>query len=280
VVALWLLADGSASVAPHDSVPIGMSGIGAAATLTLFAMLGFESAMAAGDRVENPERNVPRATLIGVLIAGLIYLIACSAVTLMLPAAALETSNSPFALFFSTLVDPSLGTPIALFVAISALGALNGFVLLQAEMPLALARDGLLPGWVAKLNRNEIPWRIHLVSTGLATLLVLSNYARGMADLFTFMVLVTTSVTIVFYLACAAAAVKLASERRIGASGGFLAVTALASLYSAWAFWGAGIEASLWSLAMTAVGIPLYLLMRRSLSRRSGEPISPAVREG
>ena len=275
LVALWLLADGSAVIAPHDSVPIGVSGISAAATLTLFAMLGFESAMAAGDRVENPERNVPRATLIGVLIAGLIYLFACSIVTLMLPAAALESSNSPFALFFSTLVDPSLGTPIALFVAISALGALNGFILLQAEMPLALARDGLLPAWWAKFNRNEIPWRIHLFSTGLATLLVFSNYARGMADLFKFMVLVTTSVTIIFYLACAAAALRLAWQGRITASAGFLAITALATLYSAWTFYGAGIEASLWSLAMTAMGIPLFLMMRTSLSRARSDPISP-----
>jgi APA family basic amino acid/polyamine antiporter len=277
LVALWLLADGSAAVVPHDSVPIGLGAIGVAATLTLFPMLGFESAMAAGDRVGNPETNVPRATLIGVLIAGLIYLFACSAVTLLLPAAALEGSNSPFALFFSTLVDPSLGPVIAVFVAVSAIGALNGFVLLQGEMPLALARDGLLPAWVAKLNRNDIPWRVHLISTGLATLLVLSNYARGMAELFEFMLLVTTSVTIIFYLACATAALRLARQGRIAASGGFLAITAAAVAYSVWAFYGAGIEASLWSLAMTALGIPLYLAMRRSLPRRSADPISPAA---
>jgi APA family basic amino acid/polyamine antiporter len=277
LVALWLLAEGSAALAPHDSVPIGVGSIGVAATFTLFAMLGFESAMAAGDRVENPERNVPRATLIGVLVAGLIYLFACSAVTLMLPAAALEASNAPFALFFSTLVDPALGPLVAVFVAVSALGALNGFVLLQAEMPLALARDGLLPAWVAKLNRNEIPHRIHLVSTGLATLVVLSNYARGMADLFQFMLLVTTSVTIIFYLACAAAALKLAWQGKLAVSAGFLAITAAASLYSAWAFYGAGIEASLWSLAMTALGVPLYLVVRRSLSRAGRGPISAAA---
>ena len=276
-VAIWLLADGSAPVTPHDSVPIGMGAIGTAATFTLFAMLGFESAMAAGDRVENPERNVPRATMIGILIAGFIYLLACSAVTLMIPAATLEASNSPFATFFSTLVDPALGTLVAIFVAVSALGALNGFVLLQAEMPLALARHRLLPAWVAKFNRNEIPWRIHLISTGLATLVVLSNYARGLADLFQFMLLVTTSVSIILYLACAAAALKLAWEKRIAAPAGFLAITMAALLYSAWAFYGAGIEASLWSLAMTAAGVPVYLVMRRNLSRPRAEPIAPAV---
>jgi len=268
LVASWLFGSGTASVAAHDSVPVSLAGVGAAATFTLFAMLGFESAMAAGERVENAERIVPRATLIGTLIAGLVYLLACSAVTLMLPVAALEASNAPFATFFSSLVHPSLGPIVAAFAAIAALGALNGFVLLQAEMPLALARGGLLPAWIARFNRNDIPWRIHLVSTGLATIVVVANYSRGLAKLFQFMVLVTTSVSIIFYLACALAGLKLARQGRMAASPGFIAAAAAALLYSAWAFYGAGIEASLWSLGLTAAAIPVYLLMR-SVNRSS-----------
>jgi APA family basic amino acid/polyamine antiporter len=233
--------------------------------------------MAAGDRVEDAERNVPRATLIGVSIAGLIYLLACSAVTLMLPVAALETSNAPFATFFASLVDPRLGPIVAAFAAVAALGALNGFVLLQAEIPLGLARGGLLPAWTARFNRNEIPWRLHILSSGLATLLILSNYARGLADLFRFMVLVTTSVTIVFYFVSTLSGLVLAGKGRIRVTTGFLAAAIGALLYSVWAFYGAGIEASLWSLAMTAAGIPVYLIMRANLSRRPGAPISPAA---
>jgi APA family basic amino acid/polyamine antiporter len=277
LAAAWLLAGGSAAVAPHDSVPIGVGAIGTAATFTLFAMLGFESAMAAGDRVEDAERNVPRATLIGVSIAGLIYLLACSAVTLMLPVAALETSNAPFATFFASLVDPRLGPIVAAFAAVAALGALNGFVLLQAEIPLGLARGGLLPAWTARFNRNEIPWRLHILSSGLATLLILSNYARGLADLFRFMVLVTTSVTIVFYFVSTLSGLVLAGKGRIRVTTGFLAAATGALLYSAWAFYGAGIEASLWSLAMTAAGIPVYLIAGRGLSRARRAPISPAA---
>ncbi len=276
LIALWLVGSGSATVAAYESVPISAASVGTAATFTLFAMLGFECAMAAGDRAENPERTVPRATLIGVLIAGIIYLFACSAVTLMLPAAELEASNSPFATFFATLVDPALGPVAAVFVTIAALGAINGFVLVQAEMPLALARQGLLPAWIARLNRNEVPYRIHIISTGLASLVVLANYSRGLADLFQFMVLVTTSVSIIFYLACVLAGLKLAREGRIAASAGFVAVAVAAFAYSAWAFYGAGIEASLWSLGMTAAAIPVYLLMRwarnRSTPAAAGSP--------
>lgn len=277
LVAFWALGSGTARLVPHDSVPISGSAIGAAATFTLFAMLGFESAMAAGERAKNPEHIVPRAALAGVLIAGVIYLLAASAVTLMLPPGTVAASHSPFATFFATLVDPALGQAVAIFVAISAIGALNGYVLLQAEMPFTLAKHGLLPAWVARLNRREAPYRIHIFSSGLASLVVLANYSRDLTGLFQFMLLVTTSVSLIFYLACVLASLKLARDGRLAASPAFIAVAFIALGYSCWAVYGAGIEAGLWSLGMTAVAIPLYLVMRRAGRSSPAAAASPAV---
>jgi len=273
----WLLGMGGAAAVPEAPAPISPANINAAATFALFAMLGFESAMAAGDRIANPERVVPRATFIGTAITGFIYLFACSAVTLLLPASQVHASNAPFALFFTEYVGPWTGALVAVFAAIAALGAINGFILLQGELPLALARDGLFPRWFARQNRYETPQRIHILSSALATLLVLVNYSRGLAGLFQFMVLVTTSVTIIFYVAGALASVKLARGRRIGRSPGFTAIAAAGILYSLWAFYGAGIEASLWSLAMTATGIPLYLVMRWANRSSPAPAASPAA---
>lgn len=271
VAGFWLVGSGAAAPAPHDVPPVTAADINTAATLTLFAMLGFESAMAAGDRVENAHRNVPRATLIGTAITGIIYLFACSAVTLLLPAESVHGSNAPFALFFGELVHPALGPLIAVFAAIAALGAINGFVLLQGELPLSMVHNGLLPRWFGAQNRCEAPYRIHIVSSLLATALVLVNYSRGLAGLFQFMVLVTTSTTIIFYIAGALAGAKLAKQGRIASSPGFAAIAAAGLVYSFWAFYGAGIEAGLWSLAMTATGLPIYFVMR--LANRS----SPAA---
>ena len=275
LVALWLLARGGATVA-HDSVPLDAGTINSAATLALFAMLSFESAMVAGDRVENPERNVPRATMWGTLIAGLFYLLCSSAVTLLLPHEAVAQSQSPFALFFSTLVHPALGPVIAVFVAIAALGALNGIILVQAEMPLALAREGLLPAWLARFNRREIPWRIHIISSGLATLLLIANYTQSLSSLFTFMVLVTTSVSLVFYLLGTLAALWLRARGRLDGSAGFVMVGAAATAYCLWAFYGAGVRESLWSLGMTAVAVPVYWLMRLASRSSPAAGASPA----
>ncbi|HTU09363.1 MAG TPA: amino acid permease [Allosphingosinicella sp.] len=280
LIAFWLLGTGEAALPPHDSVPIDLAGINAAGTFTLFAMLGFESAMAAGERVENADRNVPRATIYGTAITGLIYLFACSAATLLLPAATIAESQAPFALFFGELISPEAGALVALFAAIAALGAINGFVLLQGELPLSLVRSRLLPAWLGKENRREAPYRIHILSSALATILILLNYSRGLADLFQFMVLVTTSVTIIFYVAGALSALKLAATGGIPASRAFVAVALLGLVYALWALYGAGIEASLWSLGMTLVGLPLYLLMRWANRSSRAPAATPAAPRG
>ncbi len=280
LVALWLLLRGEAAPVDYASVPLDAASINSAATLALFAMLSFESAMCVGDRAENPERNVPRATMIGTLLAGFIYLLCASAVTLLLPQEALAGSSSPFALFFSSFVSPAVGGIVAIFVAIAALGALNGIILVSAEMPLALAREGLLPAWVARSNRREIPYRLHLISSGLATLLVIANFTQSMAELFRFMLLVTTSVSLLFYLAGILAALWLRLRGRIEFSAGFVAIALVALAYCLWAFYGAGWRESLWSLGMTAVAIPVYLIMRAVSRSSPPAAASPAALPG
>jgi APA family basic amino acid/polyamine antiporter len=183
-------------------------------------------------------------------------------------------------LFFSTLVDPAIGKVIAAFVAIAALGALNGIILVQAEMPLAVAREGLLPAWFARFNRREIPWRIHLISSGLATLLLIANYTQSLANLFTFMVLVTTSVSLIFYLSGTLAALWLRAKGRLDGSTGFILTAWVAVVYCLWAFYGAGWKESLWSLGMTAVAIPVYLLMRAAKNSSPAAGASPAAPPG
>lgn len=265
LVALWLLGTGDAPTPTMAGTkPVSIDSIGTAATLTLFALLGFESACVVGDRVRDPERTVPRATLIAAAATGLLYLLSCTTVTLLLPLATLEASNAAYATFFGTLVSPSAGQAVALFAAVAALGALNGFVLLQGEIPRDLAHRGLLPAAFAKDNRFAVPWVTQIVSSALASLVVYANYSRGLAELFKFMVLVTTSTAIIFYIVGALAALKLKHEGTIKASPAFVTLTILGFLYSCWAFYGAGLDASLWSIGLTAAGLPIYLAMRRS----------------
>src|SRR3546814_18153371 len=86
----------------------------------------------------------------------------------MLPAAEVATSEAPFSLFVETYWGHGPAVWIAAFAAVSALGALNGWTLIQAEHPARLAEPGLLPAWFARQNRHGAHAAGFLLSSVLA----------------------------------------------------------------------------------------------------------------
>lgn len=234
----------------------GAAGIAAAATLTLWSFLGLESATVPAERVQDPRRNIPRATLIGVAVTGAVYTFACSAVALMLPVEQATASGAPMADFIGLHWGGPAATVIALFAALAAFGTLNGWVLMQGELPWAMAKDGVFPAWLASLSRYGTPARAHVVASLLLTAVLALNFTRTMTDLFGFLILLATAASLVAYLVCSLAAVRLGVGRKA------VPIFLLAALFSLWALWGAGREAALWGAALLASGVPLYFLMR------------------
>lgn len=255
IIALVLAREGGQAIAPPPREGFSLAAISASMALTLWALLGFESCAVAADKVEDPARTIPRATVAGTLITGLIYLVVCSGVALMLPAALATGSDAPFQLFVERFWAREPALLVALFAAINCLGALNGWVLLQGEHPLAMARHGLLPEWFGRTTARDVPANGLILSSVLATLLVIANSARGMAELFAFMALLSTSATLWLYLACAGAALRLKLA---------IPVAALGLGYALWTLWGAGPAPSGLSLALMASGLPLYWWARRN----------------
>jgi len=277
VAALLLGGDGAAALPPWRPGEIALSGptgIAAAAALTLWSFLGLESATIPAEKVVDPRRTIARATLVGTAVTGALYLFACSAVALLLPPEQAAKSGAPLADFVALYWGAGAGTAIALFAAITAFGALNGWILLQGEMPWAMAKDGVLPRWLAATSRRGTPVRAHLVSSLLLTIVLLINYSRSMADLFKFLVLLATTASLIPYLVCALAAIWLQAGRRMSAGMMLPAIALLGALYSAWAIWGAGPEAIVWGAVLLASGVPIYLIMQWNLPRRRAEAIS------
>jgi basic amino acid/polyamine antiporter, APA family len=262
--------------APQSPMPISGGAIAAAAALALFSMLGIECATVSADKVKDPHRTIPIASVLGPAIAGAIYLGVTWAVLYLLPGAEAANSPSPFADAAQPIVGPIAGSLIALFAGISALGALNGWLLCSGEIPLKLARDGAFPAWFAKTSGPGTPVRAQVVGCIAATLLIVSNYSRSLAGLYAFITLISVVSTLVLYVGCSASALTLLARRRL--TGALLGICATMGLiFSLWAFWGAGLEPSLWGLALVATGIPVWLAVRRSrriasVGRSSPEP--------
>ena len=264
-LAFWALGrEGGSVLTPFRPADINTGGVIAASALTLWAMLGLESATVPADKVVDPARTIPRATLVGTAVTGVIYLIVCSAVVLLMPADTLKASNAPLADFVSRFWGLDAGRLLAAFAAISAFGALNGWVLLQGELPYAMAKGGTFPAFLAKTSRWGTPVRAQLISAALLSALVAINYAKSMAELFTFIALLATTASLFTYLVCALAVLKLQLARKLDASLGLTLVALAAGLYAVWTLVGAGHVAVLWGLALLAAGAPVYWLMRRA----------------
>lgn len=267
-LAFWVIgSDHGASLTPFRASDIHPGGITAAAALTLWALLGLESATVPAGKVVDPTRTIPRATLVGTVFTGLIYLLVCSAVVLLTPVDALKVSNAPLSDFVALHWGATAGKVLALFAAISAFGALNGWVLLQGEMPYAMARGGVFPAFLGKESKRGSPVRAHLMSAGFLTVLVAMNYAKSMADVFTFIALLATTASLFTYLACALAALKLQYVGRITKTTALTVIAILAGLYAVFTLAGAGGPAVVWGLVLLAIGAPFYWLTR-------GRPVS------
>ena len=259
-IAVWLGATGKAAPMPLPAPRTLLAGLSAAVALTLFPLLGFEAAGIAAARVRDPARNVMRATIAGTLVTGLLYIAVCSAIVLLLPPRAVAASPAPFELFVETFWGRGPAVWVALFAGVAAIGALNGWTLIQGEVPLNMARAGLLPRWFGQVSARDVPVRVLILSSALASALVLSNASPTLDGVFTFAALLSTCASLWLYLAICVAALL----RRVAV------VTALIGLpFALFAFWGAGYTASGLSLLLMLTGVPVYLLRsRRALAEQ------------
>lgn len=254
-IALWL-------VDTSHYVPFNPSGeslpavASATVALTLWAMIGLEAATVPAESVDDAPRTIARATVVGTALAGVATILACTTVIGLLPRDVLQHSSAPMADAAAALWGPTAGTILAVVMAISCLGALNGWILLSAQLPLAAARDRVLPSAFAKLNAKGTPVFGVVASSLLASLLVMANYNRSLVQLFTFSVLLSTAATLLPYVAGAAAWVW----RGTGALTRSLAAGALA--YSLYAVIGVGSEALLWGGCLIVSGLPIYFWLR------------------
>lgn len=244
----WLAVQGEMDAAALPVPPLG-AGLFDPLTAAMFALLGFEAASVAASRVRDPERNVARATLVGLGIAGGLYMLITTGMALAIPADVLAKSEAPFALLFDRYVGSGSATLIAAAAALAAFGALNGWILLQGEVPRAMALTGTLPAWFAKSNAAGVPVNTHLLSSAIGIGLVLTQLGGGLSEVLTFMVTLTTATSLWLYLAVAVSGIRLRAAPWAAWGGLVFALLVL---------WGIGLGISLLSLVLMLSGLPFY----------------------
>jgi APA family basic amino acid/polyamine antiporter len=236
------------------------AGITEVATLTLWAFLGLECATIPAGNIANPQRTIARATIVGTLLAAAIYIVSTMGVMSLVPAEVLASSTAPFADGARVLFGNGAAALVALGAAISCFGALNGWTLVVGQLPLAVARDGLFPKAFTHVSGDGTPVTGMVIAGTLASLLIASNYTRGLVDLFTFIILLATLAALIPYAFCALAVFRVGGATL---SHGMRIVAGLAFSYSLWAIGGAGAETVYWGFLLLMAGLPVYVWVTR-----------------
>jgi basic amino acid/polyamine antiporter, APA family len=267
---IWLfLEHGATGTAyePFAPVQINFANVATATALTFFALTGFEAATAPVCKIRNASRTIPRALLGGTAFVTLLYLAAGTGIQMLLPASVVAASPAPFADALVSHWGHGVASFAALAIAISAFGCLNCLTLGTGELGYSMALRGDLPSAMARTRGANTPVVAQMVGSALALLLILANSSRATANLYTFIILLSTAAVIVVYLAGVLAAWK--ANRPLSARSIFV----VAILFIAFAIYGTGLEADLWCLVLLVAGLLIRTVMRR-LNSRAGSTLA------
>jgi APA family basic amino acid/polyamine antiporter len=264
-----------------------INAIGGGMAIALFSYLGVETASVAAAKVRNPDRNIPRATVLGTVATAVVYMLSLIAVFGIVPTSKLAKSTAPFsdaanAMFGGTWA----GNVLAVAVIISGLGALNGWTMICAEMPLAAAKDGLFPERFKRISKNGVPPYGIIASTVLASIAMIINYLGSSgATVFTTLVLMTGITAAIPYAYSALAQMKwrwidhktLQTPRFVRD----MIVAVLALIFSIlfiwysrntghsfWVYWAPFFLAA----GALLLGIPVYLSQRSQMTQPAAQP--------
>jgi len=256
------------------------SALTASATLTMWSFIGLESATVPASYAKNA-RLIARATIIGTLIAASIYILSTLAIMGMIPVVELAQSGAPFADATAHILQglghhmgasaahqqlfSALGAAsVALGAVVSCLGALNGWILLQGQIPYAAAQDGLFPSFFGKCSSRGLPANALIVSSVCITLLLALTINDALLKQFTTIIMLATLASLIPYFFTCAAYVRLMSARRALPENWRKSVImgVLAGVYAFWAIAGATDKIMSYGALLFFSSVPVYVWLQ------------------
>jgi APA family basic amino acid/polyamine antiporter len=148
----------------HPFAPNGFTGIHQGAAIVFFAYIGFDAISTAAEETKNPQRNLPIGILGGLAICTVIYVVVGFVLTGMVPYTELAVAD-PLARALQLAGFTTVGWIVALGAAVSMSAVLLVFQYGQPRIFFAMARDGLLPQWAAKIHpKTKIPFATTLLT--------------------------------------------------------------------------------------------------------------------
>jgi APA family basic amino acid/polyamine antiporter len=185
VLALFVVV-GATHITPANYAPFapnGFTGIHQGAAIVFFAYIGFDAISTAAEETKNPQRNLPIGILGGLAVCTIIYVVVGAVITGMVPYTELGVAD-PLSRALELIGFSGVGVIVAFGAAISMSAVLLVFQYGQPRIFFAMARDGLLPEWVARIDpKTRIPYTATLVTGVLVAVASMVGDAAETYDL-------------------------------------------------------------------------------------------------
>jgi APA family basic amino acid/polyamine antiporter len=163
--------------------PNGFTGIHQGAAIVFFAYIGFDAISTAAEETKDPQRNLPIGILGGLAICTVIYVIVGFVLTGLVPYQQLAVAD-PLAAALQSIGYARVGWIVAFGAVLSMSTVLLVFQYGQPRIFFAMARDGLLPAWAARVDpRTRVPWATTLITGLIVALASLVGDAAETYDL-------------------------------------------------------------------------------------------------
>ena len=235
-----------------------------AMTVTLWAFIGFESGTIPADDATS-SHTIGRATLIGTLFVGLLYILCSFTLMGLFPANELKQSTSPFADAANLLFGSGSSKIIALCALVSIVGALNGSILVQALDSVAAARFNLGPKSFTRLKKNKVAYWAFLTAGIAITLLLAFSLQKSLIEQFNLIVIISTLAFLIpYFICCMAEFILLIKNLKEYTPRSWLKamiITTLASIYAFWTMIGAGKDIVFYGCLFFFSAFPMYVVL-------------------
>ncbi|OUR94646.1 amino acid permease [Flavobacteriales bacterium 34_180_T64] len=240
------------------------SAISAVAALTLYAFLGIECATIPAENIMNPDKTIPKATMLGAILVTILYILGTVVLFGVLPIDILQNSPAPFAEAAKIIGGDYGGYFVAIGVIISGIGVLNGWILITGQISLATAKDDLFPPFFKKENKKGTPVVGFVIGGVLSSIVMLMNYSEGLVEQFEFIVRLTVLVALMPYLFTAASYALVVIEKKLHTESWIktFVLSILGFAYSLWAIYGSGHDSVFYGFLLLLIGIPIYIYMK------------------
>jgi arginine:agmatine antiporter len=233
--------------------------------MVLWAYMGIESAAVSAGVIENPARNIPIATISGLVLAAVVYMLSSTVIMGILPAAELQNSHAPFAEVARIAIGPAAAIVISVCAVLKSVGSLGGWMLLVGQSAKAAADDGMFPKVFGRLNDHGVPATGLIIVSGLMTLVLFASVSPTIADQFNRAVDLAVILIIVPYIYSAIALINLLAIKHDRSKSLHLyrGAALLAVTYCLWAMVGGEAHTVMNAFVALLLSVPLYLFVTR-----------------